>query len=89
MNAALNAKRGPAPGFWEPDPSGRKPSDPGQQIKAEERFGGKEAEEMKAESRVSVLESKIRACGGGRCGRADRILSGRRAERQVLEEMNP
>lgn len=51
-------------------------------IKAKRRFGCKQEEKMKAESERELLfffffESEIRACGGGRCGRADMIQSGR------------
>lgn len=48
-------------------------------------------EKMKADSWVSGFKSKIGgACGGGRCGRADMIVSGRCDVRrgEALKEMN-
>lgn len=50
------------------DPSGREMSDHERRSKQEAGLEAKKAEKMKAESRLSVFKSRIRACGGGRCG---------------------
>lgn len=71
------------------DPSGRKMSDPEKRSKQKAGLEGKQAQKMKAESRLSVSESKIRACGGGRCGRVDMILSGRRDVRRATRRNEP